>query len=83
MQNITIGRIVRYRVGPDNKDLMVNGIQVGDQLPAMIVRVWEGEYGDQPGLNLRVFTDGPADGWVTSVREGDEVGQWSWPQIQK
>lgn len=78
----TVGRIVHYRVPegiPPFEGLRSNGINPGDILPAIIVRVWnpDGPYADL--VNLSVFTDcGPLQS-VTSVHAGSGLGQWSPP----
>lgn len=73
------GRIVLYRVGEfDNDVLRNNSVQPGDVLPAVIVRAWP-----QDVCNLRVFPDGPGVEWKTSVSRGDSPGQWNWPVIEK
>lgn len=59
----------------------------GDR-PAIVTRVWEAT----GLLNLHVFFDGANDDageiynphdhhehWRTSIAEGTEIGQWSWP----
>ena len=57
-----------------------NTAREGDVVPLMIVRVWPDEYGvGVPGVNGQAFLDGNDALWVTSAREGDGPGQWSWP----
>ncbi|GAB4485939.1 MAG: hypothetical protein OHK006_12950 [Thermodesulfovibrionales bacterium] len=79
----TIGRIVQYRIAQD------------EYRPAIVVRVNpEGSVNLQifidgsndrpiPGASMRVNfrEDELAKGiaWRTSVREGNEAGQWRWP----
>ena len=72
----TVGRIVLYRVGARNENVLIrqNQIAPGDLLPAMIVRVW-----DEGRVNLRVICDGTFDAWEPAVSQGDEPGQWNWP----
>jgi hypothetical protein len=77
-----IGRIVRYRIPEGVKpfeSFRSNGLNEGDYLPAVVVRVWneDGPYADL--VNLSVFTDGGGVLWATSVHEGDAPGEWSWP----
>ena len=66
----TIGRIVHFHAGD------------GIDRPAIITHVWE------TCVNLSIFNDGshepnaPAVVYATSVVEGLEVGQWSWPVIE-
>ena len=45
-----------------------NHVMAGEHLPAVVVRVWSGEFGDEPGVNLQVFLDGNDQYWATSVR---------------
>lgn len=57
-----------------------NHVAAGDVVPLVVVRVWPDEYGPGiPGVNGQVLLDGTDSLWVTSVREGAESGQWSWP----
>lgn len=64
----TIGRIVHLRVAPD-------GDVEAPFAPAVIVRVWS-----DTCVNLRVFMDdNETPALVTSVVEGDELGDWRWP----
>jgi hypothetical protein len=55
-------------------------------LPAIIVNPWLDQPGyiDEGKVNLRVFTDGPADIWVTSAvySETKEPGTWHWAEIK-
>lgn len=69
-QRPSIGRIVLYRARAPEKDCMY---------PAIITRVWNDEM-----VNLEVF--GSAEGpdsvqgrYPTSIKRGDERGQWCWP----
>jgi len=70
MTQPTVGRIVHYHAGD------------GIIRPAMITHVWE------TSVNLSIFNDGsyepnePAVVYATSVIEGPEIGQWSWPVIE-
>ena len=48
----------------------------GQEVPAVIVRVWEGGL-----VNLQALLDGNDTCWVTSRKEGHDVGQWSWPVV--
>ena len=57
-----------------------NFSQMGDDVPAIIIRVWPNEYGDKPGINAQVFLDGNDSLWITSKEEGDKNGQWHWPE---
>jgi hypothetical protein len=47
----------------------------GDIVPLIVVRVWNNEYGDKPGVNGQAILDGDITIWVTSVREY-EGGYW-------
>lgn len=55
-----------------------NEAKEGDVVPMMIVRVWSPEM-----VNGQVFLDGNDTLWATSVHEGDQPGNYSWPVIQK
>ena len=69
----TIGRIVLYRVRPDDPpELRNNRAEV---LPAIITAVFSDTV-----VNLKIFTDGSVDVWHTSRSLGSELGQWSWPK---
>lgn len=50
-----------------------NSVEVGQRLPAFIVRDWGG------CANLRVLLDGLDDHWPTSVPEGEGAGKWRTP----
>ncbi len=82
----SIGRIVIYvPTELDKQFFRACHCNVSDELPAIIVAKW----GDTPtsAVNLKVFTDGPAqDLWKTSIcvsepnAEGKyPAGQWHWP----
>jgi len=65
------------RPGASRSGVMVhvgNRVQGGDVFPADIVRVW-----DDGHVNLQVKLDGNDTFWATSVVEGDEMGNYSWP----
>ena len=52
----------------------------GEEVPLVIVRVWEDEFGPgMPGVNGQALLDGDDALWVTSAGEGDGPGQWHWP----
>lgn len=55
-----------------------NEVREGDVLPMLIVRVWEGDM-----VNGQVFLDGNDTLWVTSIHEGSEAGQYSWPTLTR
>jgi hypothetical protein len=71
----SIGRIVEYNMTPDNQN-QVQGTLV-QKVPAVIVSVQSDTL-----VNLKVWTDGPTDLWLTSVLLGDEAGKWNWPEIK-
>lgn len=52
-----------------------NPVEVGQVYPAVVVRIWPKEFGDNPGFNIRVLLDGNDTFWKTSVSAGDEPGQ--------
>lgn len=56
-----------------------NPVQAGEVYPMVVCRVWPNEYGTQPGVNGQVILDGSDSLWVTSAKEGDLPGEWSWP----
>lgn len=58
-----------------------NDPREGDALPAVVVGVYA-EYKSveaPPVVDAQVFLNGPDMLWVTSRKQGDENGQWSWP----
>lgn len=67
----TIGRIVIYESGINE----FGDGHAGGPLPAIIVKVWSDDC-----LDLKVFTDGLADAWRTSIIAGRLAGQWHWPE---
>jgi hypothetical protein len=79
-EDITPGRIVLYRLNEvDVKRIRPgygNTARVGEEYPAIVVRVWLDGY----GINGQVFLDGPDTLWITSAKEGTEPGQWRWPR---
>jgi hypothetical protein len=80
---VTIGRVVIYNTTTEERfKMQQTGCNIQKQLPAIVV----GVFGETPGniANLKVMLDGPSiDIWATSIKQGDEEGQWNWPQIQK
>lgn len=52
-----------------------NAAEAGQVFPLLVVRVWE----DGP-VNGQVFLDGTDVLWVTSSNQGDQAGQWRWPE---
>lgn len=58
-----------------------NPHQAGQIVPLLVVVVWPNEYGpDFDGVNGQAILDGNDTLWITSAREGTELGQWSWPE---
>lgn len=51
-----------------------NPMYEGDEFPAMIVKVWDGDM-----TNLQVFLDGNDVYWAMSRRLGLGAGTWKWP----
>lgn len=50
-----------------------NPLAAGEQYPMLIVRTWDSTHASVQG---QVFVDGDYTLWVTSVKQGDEEGQW-------
>lgn len=73
-----VGDIVLYRVSAsDASELRHNHHADLPTLPAVVVRVWT-----ETTVNLKVWTDGPTDVWVTSAMRGDGAGEWEFrPEI--
>ena len=60
-----------------------NPLSAGQVLPLVACVIWPNEYGEGvPGVNGQVLLDGNDTLWVTSIKEGEENGQWSWPKIE-
>lgn len=77
MDKPTVGRIVRYRVSPDEHERATGYEPGGDSIiewPAIVTAVH-----NDTCVNLRVFSDGPKDLHLTSKTLGEEVGEWHWP----
>lgn len=55
-----------------------NEVRVGDVVPMLIVKTWEGDL-----VNGQVFLDGNDTLWVTSAHEGPEPGQYHWPVLTR
>ena len=68
----TIGRIVIYQVSENDPPEIRNNH--AKFLPAIVVASWS-----DTCANLKILTDGPVDGWKTSVVHGYAPGQWQWP----
>lgn len=78
----TLGRIVHYKLMQADIDSFgsgLNGLTVGDLVPAIIARVNSPSMPDGGSLNLRLLPDGTVTPSVTSRLMGDEPGQWNWP----
>ncbi|MGH7877027.1 MAG: hypothetical protein ACRENM_05070 [Candidatus Dormibacteraceae bacterium] len=54
-----------------------NAVSEGDVYPAVIVRTFGSDLGTS---NLHVLLDGNDSYWATSRTEGDEPGNWHWPE---
>jgi hypothetical protein len=88
-QTPTIGRIVHYKLSEQDVQRLgeaaaragvkSNPHDVGQALPAIIVRVWPDGTRAAGLINLQALTDGPMTLWITSIREGTAPGEWSWP----
>ncbi|MBL8820811.1 MAG: hypothetical protein JNL58_32640, partial [Planctomyces sp.] len=65
----------------DKNNIASGNVKAGDVCPAIIVRTWGTDA--HSAVNLRVFTDGPKDIWVTSASYNPEVTSkgrhWHWP----
>lgn len=73
-KQVTVGRIVHYIVSDNDSDFIKSGgVKAGDVLSALVLRVFDGHV-----VNLRVFCDGLQDDYKTSVKYGDEHGNWHW-----
>ncbi|MEU9050213.1 hypothetical protein AB0D37_07370 [Streptomyces sp. NPDC048384] len=53
-----------------------NDVAAGQVFPALVVRVWSGDL-----VNLQVSLDGNDTYWATSRAEGEDTGQWAWPEV--
>lgn len=69
----TVGRVVYYK--PTEKDPFHNSAEI---LPAIITAVFSDEM-----INVKVINDGDQDFWKTSIKIGQEKGQWDWMPFQK
>ena len=68
-QVATKGRIVLYKLDGLSAGKAGGHSYAGDVVPAIIVQVWPDNR-----VDLKVFSDGPSDVWVTSVPEWDADG---------
>jgi hypothetical protein len=58
-----------------------NFVYEGNSYPLIVTNVWPDEFGaGKPGVNGQVILDGNDSLWVTSAGEGEENGQWQWPE---
>lgn len=75
-QKPSIGRVVIYNTTEEDKKEMefTPNCNVQEKLPACIVAV-----SNETKVNLTVVCDGELGLWKTSVKQGDEPGQWNWP----
>lgn len=81
----TDGNSIRERIDSEKWPIgaqahIGNPAFAGEVVPLVIVHVWPHEFGkDVDGVNGQALLDGNDSLWVTSVREGEENGQWFWP----
>ena len=69
---------------PIGAQVMVgNPPAVGQQFPALVVRVLSNDILEITGINLRVFLDGTDELWVQNAQEGPEPGKWHWPLVSQ
>jgi len=89
-RQVAVGDIVRFVVDAEvatqsgSFDGYGNSYYVGEEVAAVVVRVWG--VGPSAAVNLKVFIDGPGpDIWVTSVMgyQGDRppVRTWHFPDV--
>jgi hypothetical protein len=74
VQQPSLGRVVIYTLTDRDKELIANN--GADQCPATIARVWS-----DTCVNLKLQNDGDGAPWKTSILQGDQPGQWSWPKF--
>jgi hypothetical protein len=72
---------IRERIGKDKWPLGAQAhigsmAEEGDVFPMIVTVVWSDHY-----VNGQVFLDGNDQLWKTSVPEGDQKGNWHWPEI--
>lgn len=85
----SIGRIVHYRLTENDVALIAsqrdgtvktgNAPREGDVYPLIITRVWEQDPTEASAINGQVLLDGNDTLWVTSRKQGDELGNWFAP----
>lgn len=74
----TIGRVVIYTTTEEDKeDMLKDGDNAQDKLPAIIVAVWGADC-----VNLKVLCDGVQNMWVTSATRGNGEREWDFPKIK-
>lgn len=84
---LSIGRIVHYKLSAADVDLIDrnlpisrglpvrNPVSEGQVLPAVVVAI----FGTGTTANLKVLLDGQDDYWATSRSLGENPGSWAWP----
>lgn len=73
-QKPSLGRIVIFVLG-DSQAVKDHVNNYGNEAPAIITRVFDGETGM---VNMKVLLDGIHDRWVTSVKYSEEPTPYSW-----
>lgn len=58
---------------------MGNTVKEGDIFPLLVTKTWQDADDKTQSVNGQVMLDGNDTKWVTSVHEGTEPGEWSWP----
>lgn len=71
-------RILRYRADTPTND--GNQPTAGNTVPAIVV--WPHDNPEHT-FNGQAFLDGNDSLWLTSVKQGDEPGQWQWPRLSE
>lgn len=66
-QRATVGRIVHYTLTAGDLDESHKYL-AGEVRPAVVVKVWPNEFGDEPGYNILVMTDEANDGLPPTLR---------------
>lgn len=88
----TVGRLVHYRLSQHDVERLKaagwtgNTHRAGDVVPMLVVRPWHQEGAYEKGvscMNGQAFLDGPGQLWITSAKEGENPGEWSWMPYQK
>ena len=78
--NTIIGRIVIYKTTEVQRKEMEEKAKKGEcnvqeKLPGIVVAVWS-----DTCVNLNVPLDGEGSLWVTSSQQGQNEGEWNWPE---